>query len=71
MPQGCQIFLGPNIPKRGKVYQMGTNYVCTPNGNTYYTKWSIMYIPNIRKIYQRFPFQGPPKYTQIGILVTK
>jgi hypothetical protein len=23
-------------------------------------------IPNDHKIYQHFPFQGPPKYTQIG-----
>jgi hypothetical protein len=28
-------------------------------------------MPNGRKIYQHFPFQGPPKYTQIGILVLK
>jgi hypothetical protein len=24
-------------------------------------------IPNGHKIYQHFPFQGPPKFTQIGI----
>jgi hypothetical protein len=24
--QGCQIFLGPNIPNWGKIYQMTTNY---------------------------------------------
>jgi hypothetical protein len=58
--QGCQIFLGPNIPKRHK-YTKGPQ--TTPNGHTLfqvainYTKWP--------KIYQHFPFQGPPKYTQI------
>jgi hypothetical protein len=25
--QGCQIFLGPNIPKWGKIYQTTTNYI--------------------------------------------
>jgi hypothetical protein len=24
--QGCQMFLGPNIPKTGLIYQMTTNY---------------------------------------------
>jgi hypothetical protein len=34
---GCQIFLGPNIPKWVKIYQMTTNYTklpyITPNGH--------------------------------------
>jgi hypothetical protein len=33
---------------------------------------SINYIyPNGHKIYQHFPFKGPTKYTQIGILGLK
>jgi hypothetical protein len=28
-------------------------------------------IPNGHKIYQDFPFQGPPKFTQIGIFGMK
>jgi hypothetical protein len=28
-------------------------------------------LPNGQKIYHHFPFQGPPKYTQIGILGIK
>jgi hypothetical protein len=31
----------------------------------------LLDIPNIHKIFQYFPFQGPPKYTQIGIFGTK
>jgi hypothetical protein len=34
-------------------------YVGIPN----YTKWTEN-IPNGHKIYQHFPFQRPPKYTQ-------
>jgi hypothetical protein len=30
------------------------------------TKW-LQYIPNGQRIYQPFPFQGPPKFTPIGI----
>jgi hypothetical protein len=28
--QGCQIFLGLNIPKREKIYQMTTDYTKRP-----------------------------------------
>jgi hypothetical protein len=35
-----------------------------------YTKWPYN-IPNGHKIYQHLPFKGPPKFTQIGILVWK
>jgi hypothetical protein len=31
-----------------------------------YTKWK-QYIPNCHRICRPFPFQGPPKFTQIGI----
>jgi hypothetical protein len=37
-------------------YQMAKNY----------TEWP-QNIPNGHKLYQHFPFQDPPKYTQIGI----
>jgi hypothetical protein len=30
-----------------------------------YTKWDLN-IPNVHTIFQYYPFQGPPKYTQIG-----
>jgi hypothetical protein len=35
-----------------------------------YTQWSYN-IPNYQNIYQRFPFQGSLKYTQIGIFGLK
>jgi hypothetical protein len=53
MNQGCQIFLGQNVPKREKYKKRPQT---TPNGH---------------KIYQHFPFKGPPKYTQIGIFGLK
>jgi serine/threonine protein kinase len=28
--QGCQIFLGPNVPKRGKIYKITKNYSKLP-----------------------------------------
>jgi hypothetical protein len=37
LDQGCQTFLGPDIPKREKIYQMTTNYVCQTAIN--YSKW--------------------------------
>jgi hypothetical protein len=43
-----------------KMYQMTTTFTKRPQ-NT----------PNSRKIYQHFPYKGPPKYTQIGIFGTK
>jgi hypothetical protein len=54
--QGCQILLGPIVPK---IYQMNSNYV---NGYKIYQ----MHFQNGHKIYQRFPFQDPPKYTKIA-----
>jgi hypothetical protein len=43
-----------------------------PNVHTYsvYTKWQVCF-PNFHKMYQHFPFQGPQKYTRIGISGTK
>jgi cytochrome c len=62
--QGCQIFLfskhtktGKNIPNDHKRFQMAISYA----------KW-LKNIPNGHKIYQHFPFFGPSKFTQIGIL---
>jgi hypothetical protein len=46
---GCQIFLGPNIPKRGKIYQMTTDYSKRP-----------YILPHGRKL-----FQTVIKYTHI------
>jgi hypothetical protein len=36
-----------------------------------HTKWPYTYIRNVHKIYQLFPFQGPPKFTQIVIFGMK
>jgi hypothetical protein len=52
LDQGCQIFQGTIYQSGEKVYQMTTK------------------LPNAHKInskYYNCPFQGPPKYTQIGI----
>jgi hypothetical protein len=49
-----------NIPNDQRLYQLAINY----------TKWP-QNIPNGHKIYEHFPFQGPPKFTQIGILGMK
>jgi hypothetical protein len=57
--QGCQIFLGLNGKKYTKWPQL-----CT------YTKRPQI-VPNGHKIYQHFPFKGPPKYTKIGIFGLK
>jgi hypothetical protein len=51
---------GKNLPHDHKLYQTVIDY----------TKW-VYNIPNGPKIYQHFPFQGTPKYTQIGIFGTK
>jgi hypothetical protein len=32
---------------------------------------AIMYIPNRHRIYQPFPFHGPPKFTQIVVFGLK
>jgi hypothetical protein len=64
--QGCQIFLGPNLPKREKYIKwpqtisIGLNYTKRP-----------LIIQKGRKIYQHFPFQGSPNYTQIGMFGLK
>jgi hypothetical protein len=39
---------------------------CQPNGLKIYR--IAVKIPNSHKMHQSFPFQSPPKYTQIGIL---
>jgi hypothetical protein len=52
--------IGKTIPNDHKLYQTGINY----------TKWQ-QNIPNEHKIYQYFPFQGPPKFTQIRIFGLK
>jgi hypothetical protein len=60
--QGCQIFLvqtyqnGKSIPNYHKLH--------ISNGH-------ILILPNGCKIYPHFPFQCPPKYTQIGIFGLK
>jgi hypothetical protein len=40
-----------------------------PNGHKLYQM--VVNIPNGHKIYQHFPFQGPPKFIQIGIFGLK
>jgi hypothetical protein len=53
--QGCQIFCLATIPKREKytklpqLYQMAVKY-----------PW-----PYVCKIFQHFPFEGPPKFTKL------
>jgi hypothetical protein len=49
-----------NVQKRSQHFQMATQYNKCP-----------LNIPNGHKIYQYFPFQGPPKYTQGGIFGMK
>jgi hypothetical protein len=49
-----------NIPTDHKMYQM----------DIIYTK-RLLNIPNGHKINQLFTFQGPPKFTQIGIFGLK
>jgi hypothetical protein len=50
---------GKNIRNEHKLYQVGQ-----------YTKWALN-IPHGHKICQHFPFQDPPKYTQIVIFGMK
>jgi hypothetical protein len=64
--QGCQIFLETIYQNSGKCTRLALNYQMTIK----YTKWPL-YIANSHKIYQPFPFQGPPKWTQIGIFGLK
>jgi hypothetical protein len=49
-----------NIPNYHKLYLTVITY----------TKWPYN-IPNGHIIYQHYPFQGPPKFTQIGIFGLK
>jgi hypothetical protein len=71
---------GPKYTKWPKIHQMAKN---TPNGQKY-TKWPKihqmakntesghnLYTANSRRIFQPLPFQGPPKFTQIGIFGMK
>jgi hypothetical protein len=63
---GLPDFSWHNMPKRGKWYHIATTL---PNGRkihelaVLYSKWT--------KIFQPFPIQGPPKFTQIGIFSLK
>jgi hypothetical protein len=45
-----------NIPNDHKIYQMAIKYFQWPQNR-----------PNDHKIFQDFPWQDPPKFTQIGI----
>jgi hypothetical protein len=71
--QGCRIFLGATqqnvkyVPNNHKIYQIITKYTKIPQNipNGYYI------LINGHKIYQHFPFQGPQKSSQIGILGMK
>jgi hypothetical protein len=58
--QGLPDFSWYNIPKRGKMYQITIKYIKWPQN-----------ISNGHKIYQQFPLQDPPKFTQIGIFGLK
>jgi hypothetical protein len=51
---------GKNIPNDHKIYHMDITYLQWPQNR-----------PNGHKIYQDFPLQGPPKFTQIGIFGSK
>jgi hypothetical protein len=51
--------------KTGKIYQITTNQT-TIN----YAKWTYVKYSKYSKIYQHFPFQGLPKFTQIEIFGT-
>jgi hypothetical protein len=57
----ARLFSCHNVPKRKKMYRFATKL---PNGRN-------RYIPNVLRIYQPFPFQGPPKFTPIGIFGLK
>jgi hypothetical protein len=52
--------MGKHIPNNHKIYQMSTKY----------TKWPEIGL-NGPKIYQHFPMQNLPKFTQIGIFGLK
>jgi hypothetical protein len=52
---------GKNVPNYHKIYQMAVIYI--PTGRKIFQIF--------HKIYQHLPFQGPPKYIRIRILVQK
>jgi hypothetical protein len=54
---------GRSIPKYHKLYQTALHILGIPNSHKLYQR--------AVKIYQHFIFQGPPKYTQIGIFGLK
>jgi hypothetical protein len=58
--QSKHIKNGKNIPNYRKLNQMAIHCSKFPKN-----------IPNGHKIYQHVPFQGPPKFTQIGIFGMK
>jgi hypothetical protein len=59
-------FLGPKAPKQEKYIKWPQT---VPNGHKIYNV--TVNITNGHKIYQHCPFQGPPKYTQIGLFGIK
>jgi hypothetical protein len=66
--QGCQIFLGPSIPKYENIpkdHKLHQTAICT------LYQMAVKYTKIGRKIYQHFTFQGPQKYTQILIFGLK
>jgi hypothetical protein len=65
---GLPDFFLVQLTKPGKIYQMVTKYVYKMAIK--YAKWPKN-IPSGHKIYQHFPFQGSPKYTQIWIFGMK
>jgi hypothetical protein len=67
--QGCQIFLGRNIPER-KNYTTCIQNI--PNGRKIcrYTEWTKNGL-NGHKIFQHLQFEDSPKFTQSGIFGLK
>jgi hypothetical protein len=64
----ARFFLTQCTNMGGKYTKLPRNYQMTMK----YTKWTqYIYITSVHRIYQPFPFQGPPKFTQIGIFVLK
>jgi hypothetical protein len=63
---GCQIFLGTT-------YQNGEKYTKLPQNEPKGHKIYLFdtNIPNGNNIYQQFPLEGPPKFSQIDILGLK
>jgi hypothetical protein len=65
--QGCQIFLGPNIPKWENICTKWPQTI--PNGHKLYQM--IKNIPNGHKIWQHIPLRGPPTFSRIVIFGLK